>query len=231
MRFTLTNGNFGGSYRCRPFHFLSAPPPNVPRSAEESGKVTEVRLSGNMYKERSMSSEAILGLSILMSFIAFSIVTRLYIWPKLLVMRREDALITLVVPHTFRFVGLSFLVPGVVSPSLSAAFAKPAAYGDLAAAVLAVVAILALVARASWAIPIVWVFNLWGTVDLLHAIYQGQIGVGIDPGSLGATFFIPTLVVPPLLVMHGLIFWLLLRPRQSSRPPDGIDDRRSGRLC
>ena len=155
--------------------------PNVPRSAEESGKVTEVRLSGNMYKGRSMSSEAILGLSILMSFIAFSIVTRLYIWPKLLVMRREDALIPLVVPHTFRFVGLSFLVPGVVSPSLSAAFAKPAAYGDLAAAVLAVVAILALVARASWAIPIVWVFNLWGTVDLLHAIYQGQISVGIDP--------------------------------------------------
>src|SRR5262245_41911778 len=48
MRFTLTNGNFGGSDRCRPFHFLSAPPPNVPRSAEESGKVTEVRLSGNV---------------------------------------------------------------------------------------------------------------------------------------------------------------------------------------
>jgi hypothetical protein len=161
-----------------------------------------------------MNSEALFGLSVLMSFIAFGIVTKLYIWPRLRVMRREDALVPLVVPHTFRFVGLSFLIPGVVSPSLSLAFAIPAAYGDLVAAILAVVATLALSARASWAIPIVWVFNVWGAVDLLHAIYQGQIGVRIGPGSLGAAFFIPTVVVPPLLVIHGLIFWLLLRPKQ-----------------
>ena len=163
---------------------------------------------------RSMNSEALFGLSIVMSFIAFGIVTKLYIWPRLRVMRREDALIPLVVPHTFRFVGLSFLIPGVVSPSLASAFAAPAAYGDLVAAVLAVVATLALSARASWAIPMVWVFNVWGAVDLLHAIYQWQIGVRIGPGSLGAAFFIPTVVVPPLLVTHGLIFWLLLRPKQ-----------------
>jgi hypothetical protein len=164
-----------------------------------------------------MSSDALFGLSILMSFVAFGIATRLYIWPKLRPMRREDALVPLLLPHTFRFVGLSFLIPGVVSPSLSSAFAAPAAYGDLVAAILAIVAILALSARASWAIPMVRVFNVWVTVDLLHAIYQGQIGVRITPGSLGAAFFIPTVVVPPLLVLHGLIFWFLLRPRQSSR--------------
>jgi hypothetical protein len=39
----------------------------------------------------------------------------------------------------------------------------------------------------------------------------GQFGVAIDPGSLGAAFFIPTVVVPPLLVLHGLMFRLLLR--------------------
>jgi len=147
-----------------------------------------------------------------MNFLAFGIVTTVYIWPRLRVMRRADALIPLVIPHTFRFLGLSFLVPGVVSPSLSPAFAIPAAYGDLVAAILAVVATLALAARAFWSIPMVWVFNIWGVLDLLHAIYQGQIGVGIAPGSLGAAFFIPTVVVPPLLVTHGLIFWILLRP-------------------
>jgi hypothetical protein len=73
---------------------------------------------------------------------------------------------------------------------------------------------LALSARASWAIPIVWVFNVWGAADLLNAFYEGLIGVP-DPGSLGAAFFIPTVIVPPLLVTHGLIFWLLLRPKQS----------------
>jgi len=161
-----------------------------------------------------MKADALLGLSVLMSFVAFGIVTKLYILPRLRVMRREEAILPLVVPHTFRFVGLSFLVPGVVSPSLSPAFAAPSAYGDLVAAILAVIATLALSAHAGWAIAAVWIFNLWGATDLLNAIYQGQIGVGIGPGSLGAAFFIPTVVVPPLLVTHALIFWLLLRPKK-----------------
>jgi hypothetical protein len=162
-----------------------------------------------------MSIAALFGLSILMSFLAFGIVTKLYIWPRLRGMPREDSLTALVVPHTFRFIGLSFLVPGVVSPSLSLDFAAPAAYGDLIAAVLAVVATLALRARTSWAIAIVWVFNVWGALDLLNAFYNGQFGVGIAPGSLGAAFYIPTVLVPPLLMTHGLIFWILLRPKQA----------------
>jgi len=160
-----------------------------------------------------MTTAALFGLSILMNFVASGILTKLYILPRLRVMNREEALLPLVAPHMFRFVGLSFLVPGVVSTSLSTDFARPAAYGDLAAALLAVIAVLALSARASWALPVVWIFNLWGTIDLLYAIYQGQIGVRIDPGSLGAAFYIPTVVMPPLLVTHGLIFWLLLRRR------------------
>jgi hypothetical protein len=161
-----------------------------------------------------MSSDALFGLSIFMSFLAFGIVTKVYVWPRLRGMRGTDALLPFVIPHTFRFLGLSFLIPGVASASLSPVFAVPAAYGDLVAAVLADIATLTLAARASWAVPMVWVFNVWGTIDLLHAVYEGQIGVGIDPGSFGATFFIPTVVVPMLLVTHGLIFWLLLRPKQ-----------------
>jgi hypothetical protein len=134
------------------------------------------------------------------------------VWPRLRLLSRADALLRLVIPHTFRFLGLSFLVPGVVSPSLSPAFAAPAAYGDLVAAALADIAALALVARVSWGTRIVWVLNVWGTIDLLRAVYEGQIGVGIDPGSLGATFFIPTVVVLLLLVTHALMFWVLLRP-------------------
>jgi hypothetical protein len=158
-----------------------------------------------------MPVNALFGLSILMSFVAFGLVTRLYIWPRLRLLAREDALAVLVAPHAFRFVGLSFLVTGVVSPSLPSAFAVPAAYGDFIAAILAVVSALALTARASWAIAVVWIFSVWGSVDLLNAFYQGLIGVGIDARDLGAAFYIPTAIVPPLLITHGLIFWLLLR--------------------
>jgi hypothetical protein len=159
-----------------------------------------------------LKSDALFGLSIVMSLVAFAILTKAIVWPRLRLLSRADALLRLVIPHTFRFLGLSFLVPGVVSPSLSPAFAAPAAYGDLVAAVLADIAALALVARVSWGTPIVWILNVWGTIDLLRAVYEGQIGVGIDPGSLGATFFIPTVVVPLLLVTHALMFWVLLRP-------------------
>lgn len=63
-----------------------------------------------------MNIQALFALSVFMSFVAFGLVTQLYIWPRLRILERDDALVPLVVPHTFRFVGLSFLVPGVVSP-------------------------------------------------------------------------------------------------------------------
>src|SRR5262245_55746151 len=165
-----------------------------------------------------MDSNAIIGLSVLLCFVAFGIVAGNYITPHLHGWSREDAIKALAAPHMFRFVGLAFLMPGVVSPTLSPAFANPAAYGDLAAAILAMIAVVALSVRASWAMLPVWIFNIEGTGDLLFAYYQGVFGAPQPPGSLGAAFFIPTLIVPPLLVAHALIFWQLLR----REPPQGV---------
>jgi hypothetical protein len=164
-----------------------------------------------------MNSLAIIGLSVLLCFIAFSIVAGNFITPRLRAWSREDAIKALAAPHMFRFVGLAFLMPGVVSPTLSPDFANPAAYGDLAAAILAMIAVLGLSVRASWAILAVWIFNIEGTVDLLFAYYQGIVGAPQPPGSLGAAFFIPTLIVPPLLVTHALIFRQLLRATAPER--------------
>jgi hypothetical protein len=154
---------------------------------------------------------AIFGVSALMSLVSSILVATLYVWPRLRSMDRHQAVVPLLTPHLFlRFVGLSFLVPGVVASSLPAAFAEPAAYGDLGAGILAIIAIVALAKRLAWAIPAVWVFNVWGAADLLFALVQGP-RTGLDAGALGAAFFIPTAIVPPLLVTHGLIFRLLVR--------------------
>ena len=155
-----------------------------------------------------MPPAALFGLSIVLGFVAWGLVAAHYIWPALRRRSREDALRPLLLLHCFRFIGLAFLVPGVVSPELPRAFAVPAAYGDLVAALLALLALAAL--RSPLGIPLVWAFNLVGTADLLHAYYQGRIGVGIEPGQLGAAYFIPTVVVPLLLVTHVLVFRLLL---------------------
>jgi len=114
----------------------------------------------------------------------------------------------LILLHSFRFVGLSFLVPGVVSPDLPSAWALPAAYGDIIAAAMALLALAVLKSRLG--IPLVWVFNLWGSSDLFYAFYKGN-QVGLQPGQLGAAHFIVTVLVPLLLITHGLVFRLLLK--------------------
>ena len=159
-----------------------------------------------------MSSLALFGISIAFSVIAWGIVLARYVWPVLRRQSRVDAMQPLILLHCFRFVGLSFLVPGVVSPDLPPAWALPAAYGDLVAAVLALLALTLL--KSGLGIALVWVFNLWGSADLLYAFYQGN-KIGLEPGQLGATFFIVTVLVPLLLITHGLVFRLLLRPNGS----------------
>lgn len=162
-----------------------------------------------------MDARIVFGLSVLMSFVTFGLITKLYIIPRVRNLPLNEALVPLLVFHTSRFIGLSFLMPGVVSPLLPPAFADPAAFGDLVTAVLAVVVTLAVVGRVSWAVVAVWAFNIWGSVDLLYAFYQGLIGIpGFDVRTLGATFFIITAIVPGYLVTHGVIFWLLLRTRR-----------------
>jgi hypothetical protein len=160
-----------------------------------------------------MNARAAFGLSILMSLISSAVVALLFVWPWIRGSNSEQALIWLVVPHLFlRFIGISFFVPGVVSGALPKAWSVPAGYGDLIAGILAIIATLALVETSGWAIVAVWVFNVWGAADLLFAFYTGA-RVRLDPGSLGAAFYIVTAIVPPLLVSHTLIFVLLMRTR------------------
>lgn len=151
--------------------------------------------------------------SIAFSFIAWSIVAARYIWPELRNRPRAEALRPLLMLHSFRFVGLAFLVTGVVSPDLPSAFAHSAAYGDIIAAALALLSLLLLPDRAG--VVIAWVFNLWGTADLLSAFYLAN-HAGLLAGQLGAAYFIPTLVVPLLLITHALGFRILLQHQNYS---------------
>jgi hypothetical protein len=146
--------------------------------------------------------------SIAFSFIAWGMVTGRYIWPELRLRQRAEALRPLLILHSFRFIGLAFLVPGVVSADLPPAFAHSAAYGDIIAAILALLSLLSLPGAAG--VAVAWIFNLWGSADLLDAFYQAN-HAGLLAGQLGAAYFIPTLVVPLLLITHGLAFRILLQ--------------------
>jgi hypothetical protein len=146
--------------------------------------------------------------SIAFSLIAWGIVAARYIWPELRHRERAEALRPLLILHSFRFIGLAFLVPGVVSTDLPPAFAHSAAYGDIIAAILALFSLLLLPSAAGVAAG--WIFNLWGLADILNAFYQAN-HAGLLAGQLGAAYFLPTLVVPLLLITHGLAFRILLQ--------------------
>jgi hypothetical protein len=157
-------------------------------------------------------------MSIAFSFIAWGIVAARYIWPELRVRQRAEALQPLLILHSFRFIGLAVLVPGVASPDLSPAFAHSAAYGDVIAAILALLSLLLL--RSAAGVAVVWIFNLWGSADLLNSFYEGP-HAGLLAGQLGAAYFIPTLVVPLLLITHGLAFRILLLPQREFATREG----------
>jgi hypothetical protein len=150
------------------------------------------------------------GISVILGFISWGIIAKRYIWPALRRVPRIEALRPLLLLHTFRFVGLVFLIPGVVSPDLPVAFARPAAYGDLTTSILALFAIATL--NSVLGIILVWAFNIFGSADLLYAFYAGnRVQLDSAPGLQGAAYFIPTVLVPLLLTTHALVFLLLLR--------------------
>jgi hypothetical protein len=156
--------------------------------------------------------------SIAFSLVTWGVVTARYIWPKLSLRPRAEALRPLLILHSFRFIGLAMLVPGVVSPDLPATFAHPAAYGDIIAAILALLSLLLLPSVAG--VGAAWVFNVWGLGDLLNAFYQAN-QAGLLAGQLGAAFFLPTLIVPLLLITHVLAFRILLQRENEPATNEG----------
>jgi hypothetical protein len=83
-----------------------------------------------------MAPQLIFGISVLQAFVVWVLIAVRYVWPALRGRPRTEALQPLLLLHAFRFVGLAFLVPGVVSPDLPDGFARPAAYGDFATSLL-----------------------------------------------------------------------------------------------
>ena len=86
--------------------------------------------------------------------------------------------------------------------------------GDIATAVLALVALLALRYRMSWALASVWVVLVVGLLDSVNAIIQ-SMRFSVFDHALGVNWVIVTMYVPALLVSSVLIF-IQLRRRNAS---------------
>ena len=154
-------------------------------------------------------------ISYAVAFLVFTLIAKWYLWPRMRDRAPRSALPPFLLYACLRVNGLMFLMPGLVSPELPTAFALPTAYGDLTASVLALLALACVRTENVAAVPMLWLFNVVGLLDLIYAnisTFKDQV----DPAYLGASYYLAVINVPAMVVVHILIFMYLLRRRVTS---------------
>jgi len=151
-----------------------------------------------------------------LSLAIYALIGFWYVAPRLARMSTAQALVPLLWVHAFRVIGGAILAPGSVDAAVPEAFRVMIGYGDLATAALALVALIALRARVSGALALVWLTLLVGMGDTINAIIQSlRDNVFIYP--LGLNWVIVCIYVPALLVSSLLIFMQLLGRQPAAR--------------
>jgi hypothetical protein len=160
-----------------------------------------------------MSPATIFQIHLVLGYVPWLLCFGAYVWPRLKSMDRVEAQRAIATLHSFRFFGLVFIIPGVVGPNLPAGFATFAAYGDFATGLLAMLALLTVRTRPPFWLFVV-AFNLVGAADILIDYYHGnQLDLPALAGQLAATYWIPIIYVPVLMITHFAAFYLLVRPQ------------------
>jgi hypothetical protein len=152
-----------------------------------------------------METIELFGVQFVLSVIVFALIAKWYTAPWLAEKTTQVALSLLILPHAFRHIGLTFLTPAGVDDAMPSTFANAAAYGDFISGLLAILALLAI--RRNWAaaIGLVWIFSIVGSLDLMNALRQAEA-----IPHFAAAWYIPTFLVPLLIVTHVMIFARLL---------------------
>ena len=153
--------------------------------------------------------DRVIVLNLVANTVIFYVAARLYLLPLIPRVSLQLILVPILLLHSMRHLGMMFLTRGATYPGLPSQFAYPAAFGDLLTAIIALTTIPIVLRGSSLAKPAVWVFNVFGTIDLLVAIVLATIYNA--PVAMGPSYWIPAFWVPLLLVTHYVTFVLLLR--------------------
>ena len=156
-----------------------------------------------------MNPLPLFALQMALSLAAWSAIAVWLLRPWLQTQPFRTRLMVLISPQLFRHVGVSLLVPALVGPGMPRGFALATAIGDTVAQLLALAALGALARGWRHAVALVWVFNVFGSVDMLHALAQAARAGAVE--HLEAAWFGPTFIVPLMLVSHAMTFATLLR--------------------
>src|SRR5438874_9004209 len=140
--------------------------------------------------------DRVLTVNLIANTAIFYVAARLYLLPLISRIRPQLILVPILLLHSMRHLGLMFLTRGATFPGMPPQFAYPAAFGDLITAILAFTAIPLVWRGAGLAKSAVWIFNIFGTLDLLGHYLQCPSDNGA--GLLDSSFLGPTVIGDPL---------------------------------
>ena len=166
--------------------------------------------------ENTVTPTVIFNVQLVLGYAAWLLCFTAYLWPRLRTMDVADASRAIAALHSFRFFGLVFIFPGLLGPGVPSSFAEPAAWGDLAAGVLAMLALIFFRARLLFWFFVVG-FNVVGALDLvMNYVHAVRVGLPEISAQLGLTYLIPVLYVPILMITHVAAFVLMVRSATTS---------------
>ncbi|HKC13307.1 MAG TPA: hypothetical protein VKI41_14850 [Vicinamibacteria bacterium] len=161
-----------------------------------------------------MSPFLVLNIQSTLSLVVFTLIAWWHVEPRLRTRPREQALVPLLWVQVFRYAPLALYAPGQVDPRIPPDVAAAVGLGDLASAVVALVALVALQLKARGAIALVWAFSAVGIADLVFATLKA-VAAEMYRFPMGWNWYILNFYVPMIVVGHFMIVRHLLRPAGS----------------
>jgi hypothetical protein len=155
-------------------------------------------------------------INVIGSLVVFAAAFAWLLKPVLPSLNPRKVLVAVLLLHSFRHLGLMFLTTGVTQPTMPWQFAVPAAAGDTLAAVLAFLGAWLLMRESRWAVPMVWSFTVVGLLDFAAAIALSRIFRAAD--HMGGSYWIPSFLVPMLIVGHWIVIVVLMKLRRDRAP-------------
>ncbi len=144
-------------------------------------------------------------LGIVIGFVSIGFLTLWYVRPFVNRQSYSQALTILIAPHIFRYIALQLFAAQATGLVISDSGRKFIAYGDVAAAILALVALWAVYRKVSWTKTAVWIFAIFGFIDLTVAVGRSMtenLSETADP----VLFLVSTVYVPILYMSLFLLF-------------------------
>jgi hypothetical protein len=157
-----------------------------------------------------MGPTSLSALQFTLTLIVFSLLVVWYIAPALNRLPQYDALVPLFLVHALRYLPSTAFAPGQVGADVPMDAMSTIAYGDLASALLALVAALFLRYRWAGALAVAWLVNTTASIDWLNASYLAATN-HLVTHPLGGNWYIIHYYVPVIGVVHVIIFARLLR--------------------